>query len=419
MEPVLTKLSNNLSVITERVEGVNSVGINLWVKVGSRHEVYEKIGLAHFLEHMAFKGTNTRSALDIAKIFDAIGGNFNAYTDKEHTVYHLKVMKKDVGTALDVLADLVLESAFPEDELMREKDVVLQEIYQTNDSPSSIIFDKYMEAAYEGQIFGKSILGSVQTVQNFSKEDLVAHMDEHYFGSNMILSIAGDISHDAVLEMSAGFAKIKDGTHKHVSAPEYTGGQYLEQRDLEQVHVVLGFPGVSYNDKRYHALQVLDTILGSGLSSRLFQEVREKLGLVYSIYSFNSNYSDCGIFSIHAATESSKLPALLKTVTSEIRRMPNTIESDELERAKSKLESEILMSRESPVARSDAIGYCYSNYGRYITKEELIENIRSIGEKEVQEAGNWLLSNSEKITLAAIGKLDGLASRDDVVAMLS
>ncbi|MFV9838913.1 MAG: M16 family metallopeptidase, partial [Aaplasma endosymbiont of Hyalomma asiaticum] len=226
--PIVTKLQNNLTVSTERVPGVNSVGINLWVKVGSKHEKEEKIGLAHFLEHMAFKGTDTRSALDIAKAFDVIGGNFNAYTDKEHTVYHLKVMKKDIQIALEMLSDIVLRSSFPEEEIEREKDVVLQEIYQTHDSPSSIVFDKYMEAAYKGQIFGKSILGSVDTVQNFLRSDLIAHMDQHYYGSNMILAIAGDVSHDEVLQMSQEFSQVPDCKTNVQPTPQYTGGEYLE-----------------------------------------------------------------------------------------------------------------------------------------------------------------------------------------------
>ncbi|CEH11052.1 M16 family metallopeptidase [Anaplasma phagocytophilum] len=419
--PVVTKLKNNLSVITEHIGGVNSVGINLWVKVGSRHEVHEKIGLAHFLEHMAFKGTTTRSALDIAKTFDAIGGNFNAYTDKEHTVYHLKVMKKDVRLALEVLTDIVLRSSFPEEEMEREKDVVLQEIYQTNDSPSSIIFDKYLEAAYEGQIFGKSILGSVHTVQNFSKEDLVSHMDKHYYGSNMVLSLAGDIVHDEVLEMAQGLEQLKDRQHcSPVQVPQYTGGEYLEERShLEQVNIIIGFPGVPYGDERFHAMQVLDTILGSGLSSRLFQEVREKLGLVYSICSFNYSYSDSGLFSVHAATDSTKLPILLQTVTTELKKLPDTIEDEELQRAKSKLEAEILMSRESPVAKSEALGYYYSHYGRYIQKQELIEKIRSIDARNVQDVANFLLQNSSNITLAAIGKLDSSISRAEISSMLA
>ena len=418
MEPVLTKLKNNMLVVTERVSGVNSVGINLWIKVGSRHEQIEKIGLAHFLEHMAFKGTTSRSALDIAKTFDAIGGNFNAYTDKEHTVYHLKVMKKDIHTALEVLTDIVLNSSFPEEEIMREKDVVLQEIYQTNDTPSSIIFDKYVEVAYQEQIFGKPILGSVQTVQNFSKKDLVSYMEKHYFGSNLVLAISGDISHDEVLKMCQGLAEIKDKQPASIPSPEYTGGEYLEERKLEQVNVILGFPGVPYTDDRFHTLQVFDTILGSGLSSRLFQEVREKLGLVYSIYSFNSSYSDSGLFSIHAATDSSKLPKLLQTVTTEIKSLPDTLKADEITRAKSKLESEILMSRESPVSKAEALGYYYSHYGKYISQEELIEKIRNVTADDIKQVGYFLLKNSSKISVAAIGKVGSLASREEISAML-
>ena len=420
--PIVTKLKNNFSVISERVPDVNSVGINIWVAAGSRHETDDKIGLAHFLEHMAFKGTSTRSALDIAKTFDVIGGNFNAYTDKEHTVYHVKVMKNDAQVALEVLADIIINSTFPDEEIGREKDVVLQEIYQTNDSPSSLIFDKYLEAAYgNGQIFGRSILGSEDSVRNFSKSDLVEHMRKHYFSGNMILSLAGDLSHDEVLRMSQAFEQVQDREGAGVTASTYTGGEYLEERDLEQVNIMLGFPGVDYNDHRYYHMQVLDSILGNGLSSRLFQEVREKLGLVYSISSFNISYSDSGIFSIHAATDSGKLPTLIKTVTTELKKLPHDVTEAELTRTKSKLVSEVLMSRESTVAKSEATGYHYTHHGRYISKEEIIQKINAVSLDDVKSAAEFLLSSRSNMTLAAIGKLGPLENgyREKISSMLS
>ncbi|MEH0831514.1 M16 family metallopeptidase [Anaplasma bovis] len=420
--PIVTKLKNNFSVISERVPDVNSVGINIWVAAGSRHETDDKIGLAHFLEHMAFKGTSTRSALDIAKTFDVIGGNFNAYTDKEHTVYHVKVMKNDAQVALEVLADIIINSTFPDEEIGREKDVVLQEIYQTNDSPSSLIFDKYLEAAYgNGQIFGRSILGSEDSVRNFSKSDLVEHMRKHYFSGNMILSLAGDLSHDEVLRMSQAFEQVQDREGAAVTTSTYTGGEYLEERDLEQVNIMLGFPGVDYNDHRYYHMQVLDSILGNGLSSRLFQEVREKLGLVYSISSFNISYSDGGIFSIHAATDSGKLPTLIKTVTTELKKLPHDVTEAELTRTKSKLVSEVLMSRESTVAKSEATGYHYTHHGRYISKEEIIQKINAVSLADVKSAAEFLLSSRSNMTLAAIGKLGPLENgyREKISSMLS
>ncbi|MCU7611749.1 M16 family metallopeptidase [Anaplasma capra] len=417
--PSVTKLENNFSIVSERVHGVNSVGISIWVRTGGRHEEKGKIGLAHFLEHMAFKGTTTRSALDIAMTFDRIGGNFNAYTDKEHTVYHVKVMKRDVGVAMEVLEDIVLRSAFPEIEIEREKNVVLQEIYQTNDVPSSIIFDKYMEVAYRDQIFGAPILGSEQSVLGFSKADLVQYMDVNYYGNNMILSVAGDIRHEEIVHMSEGFSQIKDRERHPVTPPTYTGGQYLEDRDLDQVNIVIGFPGVSYLDERYYVMQVLDSILGSSMSSRLFQEIREKRGLVYSISSFNSSYSDSGLFSIHAATDESKLRELLETIASEMKKLPETVQEEELLRAKSKLESEVLMSRESTVGKSEAIGYCYAHYNRYITKDEMIRKIRAVSLDDVVSAANLLLKDSNRLTVAAIGKIGSLPSPEAISNMLA
>ncbi len=415
----VTRLKNNFSVVSEKVDGVNSVGISIWVKTGSRHEEKEKIGLAHFLEHMAFKGTDTRSALDIAMAFDCIGGNFNAYTDKEHTVYHVKVMKRDVHIALEVLEDIVLRSAFPEVEIEREKNVVLQEIYQTNDSPGSIIFDKYMEVAYKGQIFGAPILGSEQSVLGLSRADLVQYMSANYYGNNMTLSVAGDIAHEDVVRMSQGFAQIQDRNPQPVAPPVYTGGQYIEARDLDQVNIVIGFPGVSYLDERYYTMQVLDVILGSSMSSRLFQEIREKRGLVYSISSFNSSYSDSGLFSIHAATDEGNLQELLKTIAAEMKKLPETVKEEELLRAKSKLESEVLMSRESTVGKSEALGYCYSHYNKYITKEEMISKIRAVNLGDVINSADLLLQNRGKLTVAAIGKVGPLPSLETISNMLA
>ncbi|ACZ49615.1 putative peptidase [Anaplasma centrale str. Israel] len=415
----VTKLQNNFTIVSEKVDGVNSVGISLWVKTGSRHEEEGKIGLAHFLEHMAFKGTSTRSALDIAMAFDQIGGNFNAYTDKEHTVYHVKVMKRDARIALEILEDIVLRSAFPEVEIEREKNVVLQEIYQTNDAPGSIIFDKYMEVAYKDQIFGAPILGSEQSVLGLSRADLVQYMNVNYYGNNIILSVAGNIGHEDVVLMSQGFAQIKDQNPQPVVPPVYTGGQYVEARDLDQVNIVIGFPGVSYVDEGYYIMQVLDVILGSSMSSRLFQEIRERRGLVYSISSFNSSYSDSGLFSIHAATDEGHLQELLKTIAAEMKKLPETVKEEELLRAQSKLESEVLMSRESTVGKSEALGYCYSHYGRYITKEEMIGRIRAVTLSDVVNVADLLLQNRKRLTVAAIGKVGALPSRDTISDMLA
>ncbi|WDM85244.1 insulinase family protein [Ehrlichia sp. JZT12] len=419
MSPSITQLSNNFTVITDTMPHVESVSINIWVNVGSRYENANTAGISHFLEHMAFKGTKTRTAFDIAQIFDDIGGNFNAHTDREHTVYHVKTLKRDIKIAIEVLADIILNSQFPQEEIDREKGVVLQEIYQTNDSPTSIIFDKYIEAAYPNQIFGKSILGTPESVNGLSKGDLHTYMNEYYHASNMLLSVAGNITHQEVIDLvSQYFSQIKKSEH-HKSANQsiYYSGEYREIRNLEQVHLVIGFPSVSYKDDKFYTIQILDSILGNGMSSRLFQKVREQLGLVYSISSFNSSYSDNGIFSIYAATDKNNLTQLLTTIASEVKSITTNLQENEITRAKGKLTSEILMSRESTTARAESLGYYYSHYNRYIPKEELLQKISEITIEDIQDCINSLLGSNNKITLAAIGQIETLPSYNDITQM--
>ncbi|MGL9732674.1 MAG: M16 family metallopeptidase [Wolbachia sp.] len=418
--PKITKLDNGLYIITERVRDIDSVALNIRVGVGSRAESANQNGISHFLEHMAFKGTKTKTAFEIAKAFDDIGGVFNASTGRESTSYYAKVLKKNIKTGIDILVDILMNSTFPEDELEREKSVVTQEIFQTNDSPSDIIFDKYFEAAYKDQPFGRSILGTQDTVKSFTRKDLNSYINEYYFGENMTFSVAGNVEHEEVVQLTKDFlSKIHAKKLKKKENANYTGGEYLEHRKLDQVHLLIGLPSVSRYDNRYQTFQVLDSILGSGMSSRLFQEVREKQGLVYSVYSFNSSYTDTGILSIFAGTDSSNLNKLLKSITTELKKLSeNNLKEEEVNRVKERIKSQILMSREGVISRAEALGYYYSNYDKYISKNELIEKISTVTTTDVKEAAEELLSQHKKTTLAAIGEIKSLPSYNEVVSML-
>ncbi|MGL9759357.1 MAG: M16 family metallopeptidase [Wolbachia sp.] len=419
--PQVTRLDNGLRIITEQVRDVDSVALSIRVGVGSRAESASRNGISHFLEHMAFKGTKTRTAFEIAKAFDDIGGVFNASTGRESTTYYAKVLKKDIKTGIDILIDILMHSTFPEDELEREKGVVIQEIFQTNDSPSDIIFDKYFEVAYKDQPFGRSILGTQDTVKSFTRGDLNNYINEHYFGENMLLAVAGNVEHEEVAQLTKGFlSKIySKELKKDQNATSYTGGEYLEHRKLDQVHLLIGLPSVSRYDDKYHTFQVLDSILGSGMSSRLFQEVREKQGLAYSVYSFNSSYTDTGVFSIFAGTDSSNLDKLLKSMTTELKKLStDDLKEEEVNRVKERVKSQILMSRESVSSRAETLGHYYGNYNRYISKNELIEKISAVTTANVKKAAEELLSQHEKTTLAAIGEIKALPSYDKVVSML-
>ncbi|WP_265038356.1 MULTISPECIES: M16 family metallopeptidase [unclassified Wolbachia] len=418
--PRVTKLDNGLRIITEQVRDIDSVALSIRVGVGSRAESAKQNGISHFLEHMAFKGTKTRTAFEIAKAFDDIGGVFNASTGRESTTYYAKVLKKDIKTGIDILIDILMNSTFPEDELEREKGVVIQEIFQTNDSPSDIIFDKYFEAAYKDQPFGRSILGTQNTVKSFTRGDLDNYINEHYFGENMLFAVAGNVEHEEVVALTKDFlSKIHSKKLKKSQNASCTGGEYLEHRKLDQVHLLIGLPSVSRHDDKYHTFQVLDSILGSGMSSRLFQEVREKQGLAYSVYSFNSSYTNTGMFSIFAGTDSSNLDKLLKSITTELKKLStDDLKEEEVNRVKERVKSQILMSRESVSSRAETLGHYYGNYNRYISKNELIEKIGAVTTANVKKAAEELLSQHEKTTLAAIGEIESLPSYDKVVSML-
>ncbi|QKX03148.1 insulinase family protein [Wolbachia endosymbiont of Litomosoides sigmodontis] len=418
--PRVTKLDNGLRIITEQVLDVDSVALNIRIGVGSRAESVNQNGISHFLEHMAFKGTKTRTAFEIAQAFDDIGGVFNASTGRESTNYYVKVLKKDIKIGIGILIDILMNSTFPEDELEREKGVVIQEILQTNDSPSDIIFDKYFEVAYKDQPFSRSILGTQDTVRSFARGDLNNYINEHYFGENMIFAVAGDIEHEEVAQLTKDFfSKISSQKFKENQAANCTGGEYLEYRKLDQVYLLIGFPSVSRHDNRYYTFQVLDSILGSGMSSRLFQEVREKQGLAYSVYSFNSSYTDTGMLSIFAGTDSNSLDKLLKSITTELKKLStDDLREEEVNRVKERIKSQILMSRESVSSRAKALGHYYGNYNRYISKNELIEKTNAVTTADVKKAAEELLFKHEKTTLAAIGEIKSLPSYDKVISML-
>ncbi|WP_333023672.1 M16 family metallopeptidase [Wolbachia endosymbiont of Pentidionis agamae] len=417
--PQLTQLSNGLRIITEHINDVNSIALSIRVDTGSRSESNDKNGISHFLEHMAFKGTKTRTAFDIAKAFDDIGGIFNASTGRESTTYYAKILNKDLEIGLEILVDILINSVFPEDELKREKGVVLQEIFQTNDLPNDIIFDKYMEVAYRNQSFGRSILGTKETVQSFTRADLNNYIDEYYSGTNILLAIAGDIVHErVVLFVEKVLSKICTKSRRKFHDAHYTGGEYLEYRKLDQVNLLIGFPGVSYYDNKYCTLQVFNSLFGEGMSSRLFQEIREKQGLAYSIYSFNSSYTDTGILSIFAGTDSSNLRKLITSITEELKNVLLNLTEEEVTRVKCRITSQILMSRESMSARAEILNHHYSIYNRYISKEELIERINDVSITNIKEVVASLLSRCGQITLAAIGEIGLLPSYDEIVSSL-
>ncbi|MBQ4875285.1 MAG: insulinase family protein [Rickettsiaceae bacterium H1] len=418
--PKLTILPNGFRIITDRMEQVDSVAMSVWVNAGSRCETEKNCGIAHFLEHMAFKGTASRSATDIAKEFDAIGGQFNAYTGKEETVYYAKVLKENFTKALDIIADILLSPNFDEVEIEKERGVVLQEIAQTEDHPDDILFDKYVETAYPGQSLGRPILGTPELVNSFGREHLRDFTKKNYYSNNMLLSVAGNIGHEEVVSIAEKLFSIlpENKSSDSVERAEYKGGDFREKRDLEQIHIALGFNGCSYYDNSYYPIQVLSLILGGGMSSRLFQEVREKHGLAYSIAAFNKSYKDVGLLTIYSGTEPDKIQKLLDIVSKEVKKIADKINEDELKRAKSQIKSSLLMNMENNSSRVDVAGSSYVRYDRYVSKQEILEKIDCITTGQLEDLMKSILESCQPITVTSIGKIDKVPDFNDIVNTL-
>jgi len=372
-----TKLKNGLTVLTYNMPMVNSVAINLIVNVGSRYENSSEIGISHFLEHMAFKGTKTRTAKQIAEEFDSIGGHFNAYTGHEQTVYYTKILSENCYKALEILSDIIQNSVFSEQEIEKEYQVILQEIAHGQDNPDELVHEKFYASAYENQALGRSILGSAETLIEFTDKHFNNYVGKHYNAENIYLSVAGNISHQQVVDFAEKlFSSLKNQSKHSFDKAQYTGGHNVITKELEQTTLILGFESVPYfNIEQLYHTQILSLILGSGMSSRLFQQIRENLGLAYSIGSYNSSYYDSGIFGIYASTSHDKLPFLAEQLVNEIKKISTSIDAQEIERAKIQLKTSIYISQEKSSYKSEEIGKNFAVFSKYISVEQTIECI--------------------------------------------
>lgn len=410
-----TRLANGLRVVTDPMATVESTSIGVWVDAGTRHEAPEVNGISHLLEHMAFKGTERRTARDIAEEMDAVGGHLNAYTARDHTAYYAKVLKEDSGLALDIVSDILQHSTIDPEELAREQAVVVQEISQAIDTPDDIIFDHFQAIAYPEQPLGRPVLGTEELVRGMTRDTLAGYMGVHYAAPRMVLAAAGRIEHDQVVEAAeAAFGKLPTITDDGTQRAIYRGGEYREERDIEQVNLVLGFDGIAYDDDDYYATSVLSTILGGGMSSRLFQEVREKRGLVYSIYSFTSSYADGGLFGVYAGTGEDEVEELIPVMCEEIVKITAGIDEQELLRARAQLKASILMSLESTSSRCEQLARQILVYGRPIPTAEVVEKVEAITDADIIRVAKRLFATTP--TFAAIGPLSKVESYEKVAA---
>jgi predicted Zn-dependent peptidase len=413
----VTRLDNGLTVASDQMETVETVSLGAWVGVGTRHEPAEINGVAHLLEHMAFKGTERRSARDIAEEIEAVGGHLNAYTSRESTAYYAKILAEDAPLAVDVIADILQHPTFDEEELARERAVVLQEIGQALDTPDDSIFDRFQETAYPGQAIGRPVLGTSEIVANIDRDTLRGYMNRHYGAESMVLAAAGKIEHEHFLSLvTEAFNSLAYDGADGPEPASYHGGDYREGRELEQVHVLLGFESIGYLNADYYTASVLSTLFGGGMSSRLFQEVRERRGLVYSIYSFVSAYRDGGLFGIYAGTGEDEVEELIPVVCDELSKLSTEVGKDEVARARTQLKASILMSLEHTGARCEQLAQQILIYGRPLTVAEIVRRIEAVDPAGVRRMAERLAASP--LTLASLGPVARVEAFDRVAARL-
>jgi len=404
----ISTLPNGLRVVSETMPLVKTVSVGIWVDAGARDETPEINGVAHMLEHMAFKGTERRNALAIAEEIEAVGGHLNAFTSREQTAYYARVMGEDVGLALDILSDILQHSVFDPAELEREREVIIQEIGQSEDTPDDIIFDHLQETAYPAQPLGRPILGSIDRVTNMGRGDLQGFMGRFYHAPTMVLVAAGAVDHDRlVAEAGRLLGGLAQTPRPPQQAASYAGGERRVERDLEQAHVAVALPGVAFDDPDYYAMHVYATVLGGGMSSRLFQEVREKRGLAYSVYAFPSSYRDGGMMTVYAGTGGEKLGDLMPVLADELGKLIGAVGEDELQRARAQLKVGLVSSLESSGARIEQIGRQMLLFGRPLDIDEVLHAVDRVDAAAVRRIAERVMRKA-KPTLAALGPIANL-----------
>jgi predicted Zn-dependent peptidase len=414
MSPQITKLKNGLTVVTDPMPHLETAAVGVWVNAGARHETEPTNGIAHMLEHMAFKGTTRRNARQIAEEIERVGGYINAYTAREQTAYYARVLKNDVALAVDILADILQDSVFDAEELAREQGVVIQEIGQAEDTPDDIIFDHLQATAFPDQPLGRPILGTAKHVQSFTRDILRTHIATHYFASSMAFISAGAVQHEKMVALAEGaFSGLKSGDEIAPASGSYGGGEHRTGQQLEQAHIAFAFKGLSSTDDDVFAAQVYSTVLGGGMSSRLFQEAREKRGLCYTISTFGSSYRDTGLFGVYAGTSNEDLPELMSVVAGEMRSIAEKAGEDETARARAQIKAGMLMGLEQASSRCEQIAAHLFTYRRLLSTEELIARIDAVDTKAVSRVATNVLMNS-KLSLAAMGPVGKLGTYDRV-----
>jgi predicted Zn-dependent peptidase len=414
----MTTLPNGLRVITDTVKEVDSVAMGMWVDVGTRHEDMKDNGVAHMVEHMLFKGTETRNTTQIVEQLEDVGADVNAYTGREITAYHVRLLKEDMPLALDIYSDFIQNPTMPEDEIERERGVILQEIDMYNDQPDEQVFDLYQEKAYPGQTLGASILGDPGIIKSMKREVMMDYVHRFYTPGRLVVSAAGHVDHDEFVErVGNAFTNLPPDLAFDPKPAIYEGGDYRVQKETEQSHILIGFQGMPRQHENMFGVVAMATILGGGMSSRLYQEIREKRGLVYSIFSFHTTYQDDGQFALYAGTSPEHLKELVPVACEEILKFADTLTEKELDRAKAQMRANLLMGRESMMSRANQQAKHLVHFGEVLDTASKIRKINNLQVSDVVRAAREIFAT--KPTVAALGPVEHLESYDQICKRLA
>lgn len=415
MSVEVTRLPSGLTVVTDAMPHLESASLGVWVGAGSRDELADEHGISHLLEHMAFKGTKLRTARQIVEEIEAVGGDLNAATSLETTTYYARVLKADVPLALDVLSDILTNPAFDPEELSREQNVIIQEIGAAEDTPDDIVFDHLQRCVYPDQAIGRPVLGTRESVRSINANRLRQYLARNYCGSDMVIAASGSVTHQMIVDEAERLFGGFNGAAGRTREPaRFVGGTYIERQDLEQAHLALAMEGLPQRHPHLFSLQVFTNIIGGGMSSRLFQEVREIRGLCYSISSFHMAYSDTGFFGIYAGTDDNDAPELVQVVVDQLERSVSSITEEEVARAKAQMKASLLMALESSGARAEQIARQMMVYGRPLPLPEIVAKIEAVTVESTQAAGLALLARS-RLAIAGLGPGRGVERAAQIV----
>lgn len=414
----ITRFENGVRLVTEHMPGTLSASIGIWAARGARHERASQNGIAHFLEHMAFKGTSKRNSRQIAESIENVGGYLNAYTAKDMTAYYARTMGADVPLALDVLSDILLDPLFSTDELEVERGVILQEIGQTNDTPDDVIFDWLAEESYKDQAIGRPILGTPERVKAFQASDFQAFMNDNYGGDNLVISAAGDVDHDKLArDVERHFSTLSYKVAPFSETANFTSGEKRVARDLEQAHFVMGLPAPSLLDDDQYAAQLLSAILGGGMSSRLFQNIREQHGLCYTIFSSLHMLNDHGQLVIYSGTSAEGIDPLMAQVGHEIKNFASSLIEVEINRAKSQMRAGSVMALEAASSRTERNARQIMLHDKLIPIEETLQKIDKVNIKDIAHVADRIFAGKPQLVL--YGQIDQARDYDGFVAGMS